>query len=234
MTSGANAVSQLHAADRQRDLGGRHRRQPILGITNGVHPPTWLGGPHPRAVPGAGRRPRPPRRRAPERPLLGAPRPHLRRAALGRPPGAEAGARLLRPGPAARPAGRVTASRPTSWPSVAEALDPGIMTIGFARRFATYKRAALLFTRRGAAGAAAVGRGPARPDRVRGQGPSRRPAGPARHPGHLRAQPVGAAQGPRVHPRGLRHPRRAATWCRASTSGSTTRAGRSRHRAPAA
>ncbi len=40
----ANAVSQLHA---EIANGTWHQivRQPILGITNGVHPGTWLGGP---------------------------------------------------------------------------------------------------------------------------------------------------------------------------------------------
>ena len=54
-----------------------------------------------------------------------------------------------------------------------------------------------------------VGRGAAGPDRLRGQGPPGRPAGPGRDPGHL--QPLAQRQAPRpgVHPRGLRHPDRA-------------------------
>ena len=48
--------------------------------------------------------------------------------------------------------------------------------------------------RRGAAGAPAVERGAPGPDRLRRQGAPRRPARPARDPGHLRAQPLAAAR----------------------------------------
>ena len=41
---------------------------------------------------------------------------------------------------------RGTARRRRSWPSSSSALDPDVLTIGFARRFATYKRAGLLFS----------------------------------------------------------------------------------------
>jgi hypothetical protein len=51
------------------------------------------------------------------------------------------------------------------------------------------RRAAL--QRRGAPGAHPVDDRPAGPDRLRRQGPPGRPAGPARDPGHLRAQPLG-------------------------------------------
>ena len=40
----ANAVSQLHA-ETANDTWRRSSGAPILGITNGVHPGTWLGGP---------------------------------------------------------------------------------------------------------------------------------------------------------------------------------------------
>ena len=55
-------------------------------------------------------------------------------------------------------------------------LDPSILTIGFARRFATYKRASLLFTRPRPAGRPAVGRAAADAGHLRGQGPPGRPA----------------------------------------------------------
>ena len=58
------------------------------------------------------------------------------------------------------------------------ALDPDILTIGFARRFATYKRAGLLFTRPRSARQLLWNAEAAGPDRLRRQGPSR-PTGPA-------------------------------------------------------
>ena len=84
---------------------------------------------------------------------------------------------------------------PTTLEELEEVLDPSILTIGFARRFATYKRAALLFTDIDRLARAAVGRGAAGPDHLRRQGASRRPARPGRDPGHLRpvAQPAGSA-----------------------------------------
>ena len=43
-TRGANAVSQLHATTANGTWQGTPRSA-ILGITNGIHPPTWLGRP---------------------------------------------------------------------------------------------------------------------------------------------------------------------------------------------
>ena len=42
MSNGANAVSQLHA-ETANATWQRHLERPILGITNGVHMPTWIG-----------------------------------------------------------------------------------------------------------------------------------------------------------------------------------------------
>jgi starch phosphorylase len=73
-----------------------------------------------------------------------------------------------------------------------DVLDVGALTIGFARRFATYKRAGLLFSDMDRISTAALGQGPAGPDHLRRQGPPGRPARPGRHPGDLR--PVALAQ----------------------------------------
>ena len=100
-----------------------------------------------------------------------------------------------------------------------DALDPDLLTIGFARRFATYKRAALIFTDEERLARHPAQRRAARPDRVRRQGASRRPPRPARHPGHLQQQPLAQVREARLRARGLRHPRRAATSSRASTCG---------------
>ena len=64
LTNGANAVSKLHAVTANSTWQRRSRR-PILGVTNGVHPPTWVGEPFARAVRATRRRPRPARRRRP-------------------------------------------------------------------------------------------------------------------------------------------------------------------------
>ena len=45
LTNGANAVSQLHARDRATPPGTASPTTTILGITNGVHAPTWVGEP---------------------------------------------------------------------------------------------------------------------------------------------------------------------------------------------
>ena len=83
-------------------------------------------------------------------------------------------------------------------------LDPHALTIGFARRFATYKRAVLCsptWTRLRAllSDAAAAGAAP-----LRGQGASRRPRRPGGHPPPGRPHP-GRVPGQGGLPRGLRH-----------------------------
>jgi starch phosphorylase len=144
LTGGANAVSQLHAETANatwQPIAGR----PILGITNGVHPPSWVGGPF-RALyeqlgadlddleAGTARQRywerlgqigdaqlwEAHRRQKFELALFARRRLQQQFARHGEAPG------LL---------GELEA-----------ALDPEALTIGFARRFATYKRAALLFS----------------------------------------------------------------------------------------
>jgi starch phosphorylase len=146
LTRGANAVSQLHAetanATWEPVIDGRE----ILGITNGVHPPTWIGA----SV-----------RELFER-YLDADLDDLddttqaRRfwERIERIPAAElweAHRRQKRElATFARRRLRSQLARHGEAPSVLEelerALDPDILTIGFARRFATYKRAGMIFT----------------------------------------------------------------------------------------
>jgi glycogen phosphorylase len=138
---GANAVSQLHGAtatETWQALAGH----PIDAITNGVHVPTWLGRPIRRVL----------------------------RRAIGVPldvdlPAADAVERLetiddaalwtahqqqkremvgFLEGRLARQLARHGES-PTALRQVRDVLDPDALVIGFARRFATYKRADLLF-----------------------------------------------------------------------------------------
>jgi starch phosphorylase len=138
----ANAVSQLHgvtATGTWQELAGH----PIQAITNGVHVPTWLGRPVRRLV-----------QRAVGESLgvdLNAPVPassldeiddeelwsahqQQKREMIG-----------FLEGRLARQFARHGES-PDALRAVRGVLHPDALTIGFARRFATYKRAALLFS----------------------------------------------------------------------------------------
>ncbi len=145
LTNGANAVSQLHAETANGTWTGvtDHR---IQGITNGVHGPTWIGAPIADLLEryldadlddldSSTQQGRFWDRveRIPARDLWEA---HLRQKrelahfAQGR-----LRSQFARHGEA-----------PSVLAELDAALDPSILTIGFARRFATYKRAGLLFS----------------------------------------------------------------------------------------
>jgi starch phosphorylase len=144
LTGGANAVSQLHARTANSTWQGVAER-PILGITNGVHGPSWIGAPIDELLQsiGADLDDLDPSTEAgrfwerldriPARDLWEA---HLRQKrelalfAHGR-----LRNQFARHGEA-----------PTVLEELERALEPEILTIGFARRFATYKRAGLLFS----------------------------------------------------------------------------------------
>ena len=144
-TNGANAVSRLHAETANATWQGVIER-PILGITNGVHGPTWVG----RAMTGLYARyldadlgnldPQTDRGRFWER-MTRIPDAELWRAHQRQ---------KLELAIFARGRLRNQFARHGEAPAVLDeletALDPAILTIGFARRFATYKRAALLFS----------------------------------------------------------------------------------------
>ncbi|HEV8179912.1 MAG TPA: alpha-glucan family phosphorylase [Gaiellaceae bacterium] len=118
----ANAVSELHGAVSREMWHGlwperRVDEVPITSITNGVHQRTWISG----ELEG----------------LLGDTDPRFERA------------REL-PADALWDAHRSAKKRLLEFVVTtrgARELDPDILTIGFARRFATYKRASLLFSR---------------------------------------------------------------------------------------
>ena len=145
LTNGANAVSKLHAVtanETWKDIVDHE----ILAITNGVHPPTWVGSPVEELFSrhldadlsaldaGSGQDQFWERLdRIPRGDLWEAHLRQKRELALfvqGR-----LRSQFARHGEA-----------PSILAEADQALDPAIMTIGFARRFATYKRAALLFT----------------------------------------------------------------------------------------
>lgn len=146
LTNGANAVSKLHAVTANSTWHPVIGDRPILGITNGVHSPSWVGSPIREALDRyvnadldalddstQGKRFWERIERIPARELWDA---HMRQKlelsifARGR-----LRSQFARHGEA-----------PHVLEELEEALDPGILTIGFARRFATYKRAGLLFS----------------------------------------------------------------------------------------
>lgn len=144
LTHGANAVSHLHAETANGTWSGI-MDHPILGITNGIHGPTWIGEPISNLLKALGANlddydPVPDRDPfwtrldgISDRDLWDA---HYRQK---RELAHFARGRL-----------RNQFARHGEAPSVLEevggALDPNIMTIGFARRFATYKRSGLIFS----------------------------------------------------------------------------------------
>ncbi len=141
-TMGANAVSHLHAETANstwREVPGHS----ILGITNGVHPPSWVGEPFRRLYEQIGgdldnidasddafweRIHDIPNNQVWEAHK----RQKLELAFFCR---RRLQSQFARHG-----------ESPTLLEGLSEVLDQEILTIGFARRFATYKRAALLFS----------------------------------------------------------------------------------------
>ncbi|HEY2916234.1 MAG TPA: alpha-glucan family phosphorylase, partial [Candidatus Limnocylindrales bacterium] len=145
LTNGANAVSKLHAATANATWHGTTPHD-ILAITNGIHTPTWLGG----SI------------RELDEKYLDADLDDLDASTeatrwwdrLDRIPAAELWeAHLRQKGELAVFArGRLRyqfarhGEPPRELEELADVLDPAALTIGFARRFATYKRAAMIFT----------------------------------------------------------------------------------------
>jgi starch phosphorylase len=145
LTNGANAVSKLHAETANGTWHGIVPHE-IQAITNGIHTPTWLGG----SI-----------RELDEKYLdadmddLDASTPATRWwERLDRIPAADLWEAHLRQKTElalfARGRLRYQFARhgepPAELEELADILDPNALTIGFARRFATYKRAAMIFT----------------------------------------------------------------------------------------
>ena len=145
LTSGANAVSLLHGHTANATWQGVMPHD-ILGLTNGVHTPTWVGQPMRDTLERYTNADldrmddQPAERRFWER--------------IGQVPGEELWEahqrQKLELSIFARGRLRNQFARhgeaPMLLEELEEVLDPAFLTIGFARRFATYKRAALLFS----------------------------------------------------------------------------------------
>ena len=209
LTNGANAVSQLHAETANATWQGIIDHE-ILGITNGVHGPTWVGAPIAELLErylGADLDDLDVEHRA--GPLLGAPRAHPGARPVGGAPAPEARARALRAAAGCAASSPATARRRRSWPSSRRALDPDDPDDRLRPPVRDLQAGRAAVQRHRPAGPDAVGRRAPGPDRLRRQGPPGRPPRPAGHPGDLPALALAAAARPGLHPRGLRHARRA-------------------------
>jgi starch phosphorylase len=145
LTNGANAVSRLHAHTANATWHGTAPHE-ILAVTNGIHTPTWVGGPI---------------RELYER-YLDADLDDLDGSTdatawwerIDRIPARELWEAHLRQKRelAVFARGRLRrqfarhGEAPAILEEIAHVLDPSVLTIGFARRFATYKRASMIFT----------------------------------------------------------------------------------------
>ncbi len=144
LSNGANAVSQLHGETANATWSAVSPNE-ILGLTNGIHGPSWIGAPIADLLyrhldvnlddideATEARRFWERLERVPAKELWEAHTRQKRELAIF------ARGRLrnqfARHGEA-----------PTVLAELEDALDPNVLTIGFARRFATYKRAGLLF-----------------------------------------------------------------------------------------
>ncbi|MFL5684919.1 MAG: alpha-glucan family phosphorylase [Chloroflexota bacterium] len=145
LTHGANAVSKLHAATANATWNSI-KNDGIAAVTNGVHDPTWVGQPVDELLArhldadlarlDAGSRQDHFWDRLPKIPGDELWEAHLRqKRELAIFVHGRLRSQLARHGEA-----------PAVLAEVETVLDPGVLTIGFARRFATYKRAGLLFT----------------------------------------------------------------------------------------
>jgi len=145
LTHGANAVSQLHGHTANGTWQGLAPHE-ILGLTNGVHTPTWVGQPLREALERYTNADldtmddQPAEVRFWER-LEQVPTEELWEAHQRQKLELAIFARGRLRNQFAR-----HGEAPGTLEELEEALDPGMLTIGFARRFATYKRASLLFT----------------------------------------------------------------------------------------
>jgi starch phosphorylase len=145
LTNGANAVSKLHAHTANSTWSSVVERE-ILAVTNGVHGPTWVGQPVVELLS---------RHLDADLDKLDAgPRQDRFWERLARIPNGELWEAHLRQKREleifvhGRLRGQFSrhGEAPSVLAEVETILDPKVLTIGFARRFATYKRAGLLFS----------------------------------------------------------------------------------------
>ncbi len=145
LTNGANAVSKLHAVTANATWRSVIDTE-ILAVTNGVHGPSWVGSPVDELLARY--------LDADLHTLDAGSRQDRFWDRLGRIPTGELWEAHLRQKRelALFVHGRLRSQlarhgeSPSVLAEVESVLDPGVLTIGFARRFATYKRAGLLFS----------------------------------------------------------------------------------------
>jgi starch phosphorylase len=143
-TIAANGVSQLHGRV-ANETWSPIIDHPVRGLTNGVHPPTWVGQPMREVIADLGGdldhlEDEYEADRFWER-LEAIPDRDLWDAHVQQKQGLQAYAQVRLRRQLAR-----HGEAPGALAELEDILDPDVMTIGFARRMATYKRAALLFS----------------------------------------------------------------------------------------
>ncbi len=116
LTSGANAVSHLHGETANATWQGI-TQHPILGLTNGVHGPSWIGSPIVELLEDLGADLDDLDASHRGRPVLGTPRAHPGAGPVGRAPPPEARAGASSPGAGCAASSPGTARRPRCWPS---------------------------------------------------------------------------------------------------------------------
>ncbi len=212
LSSFANGVSRLNAEVASQmwkpllaqSAQAPSDQSPIRPITNGVHPTTWVGEDMMRILTRALGATWSERLLAPEdwARILEVPDDELWQAHLAQ---AERLGRFLRS--RLRDQFARHGHSPEELRQVSTLFRADTLTIGFARRFATYKRASLIFSDLDRLYALLSDPDSPGADPLRRQGASRRPAGPGAHPAHLPALARSPLPRPRLLPRGLRHAR---------------------------
>jgi starch phosphorylase len=143
-TADANGVSQLHGRV-ANDTWSAVVDHPIRGITNGVHPPTWVGRDVVQLYRELGGNLDHQERDSAEDRFWGRlddiKDADLWRAHMTQKQALQEYARIRLRRQFAR-----HGESPTTLGELNDILDPQVLTVGFARRMATYKRASLLFT----------------------------------------------------------------------------------------
>ena len=180
-----NGVAALHGAVSRAMFAGLWPEVPtdevpIGSVTNGVHAPTWISPELDDLLdpPGAARL----GRRAGCR--LGPGRRGRQRRAVAGPPAGPGAAGGLSCGSACDGPVWPRASRPATWPGPTASWTPRCSRSGFARRFATYKRATLLLSQPERLRALLLPPRAPGPVRLRRQGPPGRSAGQGDDPAH--------------------------------------------------
>ena len=222
LSGATNGVSELHGEVSRRMWSGLWPDVPGERCADHVH---HQRGPRARlALPRHGRSVRPLPWAAVGRPIRptsrsGSGSSRSRTPSCGAPTSGGASAWWASPGGGCRTQLEQRGAPPAERELAEEVLDPEALTIGFARRFATYKRATLLFRDPDRLARILTDPRAAGADHLRRQGPPARPRGQGAHPADRPLRPQRRVPPADRLPGGLRHERGPLPGARAWTSG---------------